>query len=730
MRTPRSSWIKMILVLVVLLTALRAPAGAAGTKRLTYGQVFLHQEPQVLKMLAPASGWFDAETYLRTERDEKSKSDILYKVKAKTGEKTVLLDYGAIQTKCPSGLAASAPADITADFSGLIYSFENDLYYYSVKTSSLRRLTQGPDEEKNPTFSPDGRLVAFTRRNNLFAVDLVTGREVQLTGDGSDSIYNGWASWVYYEEILGRPSHYRAFWWSPDSRSIAFLRFDDGPVPVFPLFSADGPHGRPEPGHYPQSGDPNPKVRLGVVSAAGGAVVWADFDPNADQYLAWPVWLPDSSRLTVQWMNREQKDLKVYVVDPARGTKTELYDEKQPTWVEFFEDLHFFKDRSGFLVRSDRSGWRHLYYYDLKGKLIRPLTAGEWSVISVSLVDEKNRAVYFMAEKDPSTETHLYRVRLDGTHLERLTQRSGSHWVEVAPSGGYFLDSFSSLDEPARQDLCRADGRVVRNIDQRRTPLLDEYALGRRELFTITTADGWNLPAGWILPLDFDAAKKYPVIFNIYSGPGTTDVANRFPQLSSFLLAQEGIIVFAVDHRGSSHFGKKGQSLMYRNLGKWEIHDLTEAVRWLRTKPFIDPTRMGITGGSYGGYMTCLAMTAGADYFTHGFASSSVTDWTLYDSVYTERYMDKPTDNPEGYRAGSVQTYADKLKGVLFLEHGDMDDNVHMQNSVQLISKLMDAGRNFEFMLYPDQRHGFRGTKRDFSSKESYDFWMKNFFGR
>lgn len=737
MSTGNTRWAKTILVFVVSLLALSATAAAAETKRLTYGQVYLGQEPQVLKPLEAASGWFDGETYLRTERDARTQASVLFKVRAKTGDKTILLDYGAIQTKCPAGLTASAQVDTAADFSGLVYSFENDLYYYDVKAGALRRLTRGPDEEKNPTFSPDGRSVAFTRKNNLFALDLAAGREVQLTTDGSDSIYNGRASWVYYEEILGRSSRYKAFWWSPDSRSIAFLRFDDGPVPVFPLFSADGVHGRQELTRYPQAGDPNPKVRVGVVPAAGGTVVWAGFDEQADQYLAWPAWLPDSSRLTVQWMNREQNDIKVYVIDPASGVKTEIYDEKQPTWVEFFADLYFFKDRSGFLVRSDRSGWVHLYYYDLKGKLIQPLTSGDWSVTGLSLVDEKNKTVYFTAEGNPTTETHLYRVRLDGTHLERLTRPAGTHSVQVAPGGGYFLDSFSSLDQPQRQDLCLGDGKLVRTIDQRWTPLLDKYALGRRELFAIPTEDGWNLPAFWVLPPDFDPTKRYPVIFTIYGGPGTTDVinyppdvTNQYPSLSTFFLAQEGIIIFSVDHRGSSHFGKKGQSLMHRNLGKWEIHDFTAAVKWLRTKPFVDPARMGITGGSYGGYMTCLALTVGADYFTHGFASSSVTDWTLYDSVYTERYMDKPSENPEGYRAGSVQTYADKLKGVLFLEHGDVDDNVHMQNTVQLIGRLMDAGKHIEFMLYPDQRHGFRGKKRDYSRKESYDFWMRSFFGR
>jgi len=705
-------------------------AWSQGTKHLTYGQAYLRQEPRLLKPLSDVEAWYDSESYLLRERDEKTKSDILYKVKAGTGAKTVVLDYGLIQKNCPAGLDASAPEDITADYGGLLYSSDNDLYFYSAKSGQLRRLTNNPDPEKNPTLSPDGRSAAFTRKNNLFAVDVATGRETQLTTDGSASVYNGWASWVYYEEILERASRYKAFWWSPDSRRIAFLRFDDGPVPEYPLFRADGVHGELEVGRYPQPGDPNPKVRLGIASVADGRVVWADFDERSDQYLAWPFWSPDSSRVTVQWMNREQDHLKIYNVDLQTGAKTEFYDEKQPSWVEFFEDLYLFKDGSGFLARTDKGGWAHLYYYDLKGKLRRRLTDGDWSVLSISLVDEKTKTVYFTAEKDPTTEVHLYRVKLNGTKLEKLTRTPGTHYAQVAPGGTYFLDTFSNLDTPSRKDLCRSDGALVRTLDQSRTPLLDEYALGKREIFTITTDDGWKLPASWVLPPDFDPARKYPVLFAIYSGPGTTDVSNSFPSLTSFFLAQEGIIIFKVDHRGSSHFGKKGMSLMHRNLGQWEVHDLCEAVKWLRGKPFVDPARVGITGGSYGGYMTCLALTAGADYFTHGYASSSVTDWRLYDSVYTERYMDRPEDNPQGYKSGSVQTYADKLKGVLFMEHGDLDDNVHMQNTVQLIGKLMEAGKDFEFMLYPDQRHGFRGRTREFSNRASYRFWMKNFLGR
>lgn len=701
-----------------------------GMKKLTYKQVYMNAKPRLFKPLARILSWFDDEHYLLTERDEKVKGTKLFKVNAKTGKKSLFIDYDSIQKNLPKGLRALVHVDFTKNYSGLVYSFKNDLFYYSVKTGKLKRLTANSDQERNPRLSPNGKFLAYTRNHNLYALDIENGLEHQLTSDGSDTVYNGWASWVYYEEILGRRTRYAAFWWSHDSSRIAFLRFDDSPVPTFPIFRARGAHGELEIERYPKSGDSNPKVKLGIATISDGKVVWTDIDEEADHYVAWPFWFADGSKLTFQWMNREQDNIKIYAVDLKTGKKKEIFDEKQSSWVEFFEDLYFFKDGSGFLLRSNVDGWSHLYYYDLEGNLKKRLTEGEWTVMRISLVDERNKRVFFSARKGKTTETHLFKVNLDGTDLKRLTKEPGSHRALVSPGGSYFIDSFSNINTPSKQNLCRADGTLIRNLGDSRTPLMEEYALGKKELLMVPTEDGWALPAFWILPPDFDESKKYPVLFTIYSGPGSSRVSNSFPALSSLYLAQEGIIIFSVDHRGSGHFGKKGISLMHRSLGKWEMHDLIEAVKWLHEKPFVDKTKIGITGGSYGGYTTCMALTYGADYFTHGYARSSVTDWKLYDTVYTERYMDRPFENKEGYKFGSVMTHADKFKGVLFLAHGTMDDNVHMQNTTQLISKLIDLGKKFEFMLYPDQRHGFGGQKRRHSTRHYVDFWFKHFLNR
>jgi dipeptidyl-peptidase-4 len=726
---PKKRFVLMSLFAASLAAALPlATYPQVTAKKITYEQAYPARDG-FFRMGGMVS-WLDDQNYLVRERDEKTKAMRLMKVSAKTGVKTPYLDFEAIQKSLPQGFVAVTYAAASPDLSRLIFNVQNDLYLYVLGTKTLKRLTANAAPEKTPRLSPDARYVAYTRDNNLFACDLETGLEYQITTDGSDTILNGHESWVYMEEVSNRVSRYAAFWWSPDSRRIVFQRFDDGPVPIFDIVRSTGVHGELEQERYPKAGDPNPKVRLGIASLPDNKLVWADFDENADQYLAWPKWLPDGSRLFVQWMNRGQDDIKLFVVDPATGKKEEVYDEKQPAWVEFFPDLYFFKDGSGFLLRTDADDWSHLYVYDLAGKLKTRLTQGDWAVGEISLVDEKNGRVYFTSGQDKTTQTHLFRVGLDGRNLEKLTGEPGTHRVQVSPGGSYFLDTFSSSTAPSRQDLYRTDGTLVRVVEKPDAGRWEGYNLAKKELFTIPTDDGYALPAYWILPPDFDQGKKYPVLFQIYGGPAAPTVSDTYPQVSQLYLAQEGIIVMSVDHRGSGHFGKKGVALMHRNLGKWEMSDLIQAVKWLRQKPFVDAARIGITGMSYGGYTTCLALTYGADYFTHGLAGSAVTDWKLYDSIYTERYMDTPHENKEGYDFGSVMTHAKKLKGVLLIEHGDMDDNVHMQNSVQLINALIDLDKPFDFVLFPNQRHGYGGKKGEAANRRAVDFWFKNLLNR
>ena len=511
---------------------------------------------------------------------------------------------------------------------------------------------------------------------------------------------------------------------------LAFLRFDDNPVPEFPIFRADGAHGELEVQRYPKAGDPNPFVKLGIIHIKTGKIVWVDTNENIDRYVAWPFWTTDSKELFFQNMNRDQDNIIIYSANPFTGQRKEVYNEKQDSWVEFFEDIYMFEDGSGFLLRSNVDGWAHLYYYDLEGNLINRLTSGEWRVTSIARVDEVNKVVYFHSTMGVSTDNYLCKVNLDGENLVQLTKEEGSHRATVSPGGKYFYDRFSNINQPTKIELRSNDGELVRVLGEQSTDNLKDYSLGKVELFTIPSGDGYELPAVWVLPPDFNKNKKYPVIFRIYGGPNSGTVRNSYRGLSDSYYSQNGIITISVDHRGSGHFGKKGVALMHRNLGKWEMNDLITAVKWLREQTFIDSTKIGITGGSYGGYTTCMALTYGADYFTHGIAGSSVTDWRLYDDVYTERFMDTPEQNPEGYDFGSAMTHAENYKGVLLITHGTMDDNVHMQNSIQLVDKLTELNKDFELMLYPNQRHGIGYPKRIHSTREGVQFWFHHFLGK
>lgn len=702
----------------------------AQDKQLTFNQVYMFSEPRILKSLPRLQGWFDDDNYLMQKRD--ATTSAIVKVNAKTGDETILLDFNSINPNLDEAeLTAEDNIGITKDYSGILFNKDNDLYFYSVPQQKVIRLTNDNAEEVNPMLSPDGKKVAYTKNKDLYVVDVESTKETRLTNDASDVVYNGYASWVYMEEIIGRSLNYRAFWWAPNSEMIAFLRFDDSPVPKFPLVNYSSIHGELEWQHYPKPGDPNPIVKMGIAHINTNNVIWVDEDKTADQYTAWPFWAPDSKQMFYQVLNRNQNYIQILSANSETGKNRLVYEEKSNTWVEFFEDIYILKNNKGFILRSEADEWRHLYYYDMNGKLKRQLTKGEWNVSDIILVDEQNERIFFEANKGDRLNTQLFVVGLDGDDFKQLTSIAGTHKTNVSISGKYFYDSYSDANTPQKLDLCAGDGKLIRNLGNRKSKIFEEYSLGKTELFSIKTEDGFDLPTMWILPPDFDENKKYPVLFSVYGGPGGTDVTNSFSAyLERYFISQSGIIYFVVDHRGSAYFGKKGKDYLYHNLGKWEINDYSEAVKWLKTKPFVDTTKIGINGGSYGGYVTCMALTLGADYFTYGLAEYSVTDWALYDNVYTERYMGLPAENKEGYMFGSAMTHANKYKGLLRLTHGTLDDNCHIQNTLQLVDKFTSMNKHFELMLYPNERHGVGFPKWVHAQTEYVRFWYKNFLGK
>ncbi|MFB2117608.1 DPP IV N-terminal domain-containing protein [Parapedobacter sp. 2B3] len=674
----------------------------AQTKRLDLQQS-LGQKASLTKSINHVQGWADAQHYIEYDVQTKQR----YQVHVKTGERS----------------AYTPPP--TSDVEVFV---ENNDVFIRQGTDAPRQLTQSPTvEEKNPTLSPDNQYVAFTRNNDLYAVNVSDGREVRYTTDATDVIYNGWASWVYFEEILGRASRYRAFWWAPDSKTLAFMRFDDTQVPMFPIYGSTGQHGYVEQTRYPKAGDPNPEVKVGFVPVAGGPVVWADFNTEDDQYFGQPYWSFDSGNLMVQWMNRDQTNLKFYQVSPKTGAKKEIYDERQEAWIDLSHDerITYLKDNKHYILKSDKTGWAHYYLYRLDGTLVNPITEGKWQVSSLELVDEKKKTIYFTARKEHSATVDLYRVDYDGKNLRRLTFGDYTHQVAVSPDGNYFITTYSNVSTPPRTALLDNKGKLIKELADSKADDFDDYIYAKTELITIPTPDGYALPATITWPTDFDETEPHPVIFSIYGGPDAGSVRNTWKGTANQHWANEGIIQISVDHRGSGHFGKEGVALMHRNLGHWEMVDYITAAKWLKSKPWVAKDKLLITGHSYGGYMTCLALTKGADYFDYGIAGAPVTSWELYDTHYTERYMDTPQDNPEGYKQGSVLTYADQYKGVLRILHGDMDDNVHMQNTIQLVDALTDRDRHFELMIYPGSRHGFSREKSNYDRKERYRFYYQ-----
>ncbi|MCW3090074.1 MAG: peptidase dipeptidylpeptidase domain protein [Ferruginibacter sp.] len=667
----------------------------AQKNELTDDQYFKSNYKGIVQSLPIVTKWVDDNHFILLKNGSK------YLVDAKTGSESEMFESATKQVEA-----------------GKAYVFTKAGDLFITKNGKEIQLTADKEKKSNPVLSPDGNYVAFTQKNNLYTINVNTQKVNMLTSDGSDVILNGYSSWLYMEEILGRASQYRAFWWSPDSRKIAYFRTDDSKVPVFTITDSKGLHGEVENTRYPKVGDPNPSVKIGIVSPDGGNVVWTKINDQDGQYFGLPYWKPDGSSLLVQWMPRKQDQLKIYAVNPATGELNDFYTEQQKTWISLDDEgkrISFLKNGKGLILMSDKSGWKNLYYYDMNGKLITPITSGRFTVTSLEFIDEKNSLVYFCARgRENTARTDYYCVSLNGNNLKRLTFGEYNHSIiDPSPTGAYFVTTYSNAFTPAKMTLVNNKGKIIKELGDSKAPEFDEYKIAKTELIRVKSDDGlFELPMKVTWPLNMDSSKKYPVLISIYGGP---DAGNCWDSWTfsgqQQWYAKEGLIQVVMDHRASGQFGKEGVNYMYHDLGHWELVDYSTMVKWLIANRHADPAKICITGFSYGGYMATLAVTKGADVFTYGMAGGPVTDWTLYDSHYTERYMGLPKDNPEGYKTGNVMNYVDKYKGMLQIVHGEIDNNVHMQNSLQLISKLEDAKKDFEMMVYPGGRHGWGGNK-------------------
>jgi dipeptidyl-peptidase-4 len=678
---------------IVLLAMFSLPVQAQ-KKDLTDEQYFKNNFRGIVNPLPMFSKWID-DSHLVLKKESKN---IL--IDCKTGAESEYKEDSTKKTDVSKPRVSTKGTDL-----------------YITRNGEEIRLTNDKDKKNNATLSPDGNYVAYTKNNDLYTVSIDTKKETRITSDGSDVILNGYASWVYTEEILGRRSGYRSFWWSPDSKHIAFFRTDDSPVPVYTITDGAGLHGLVEKERYPKVGDPNPEVKIGITSPDGGNITWADFNPKDDQYFGLPYWKPDGSTLLVQWMNRLQDNLIIYEVNPNNGSKKEFYNEKQKTWVDLDDEgqrIHFLENGKGFILFNDATGWRHMYYYDMTGKLINPITSGKFTVTDLIYADEKNNVVYFTAKgRENTARTDFYRVEMNGKNLQRLSFGDYNHSINLSPNGSYFVTTYNNVANPSKMTLVNNKGKVIKDLGDAKGEDFNNYTLAQTEFLRVKSDDGlYDLPMKVTWPINMDKNKKYPVLISIYGGPNAGTCWDTWSLGGSQQwYAKEGLIQVTMDHRASGHFGKEGVNYFYHNLGYWEMKDYSTMVKWLIANGSADSKKICITGFSYGGYMTCYALTYGSDVFNYGMAGGSVTDWNFYDSHYTERYMGTPANNAEGYKTSSVLNYVDKYKGMLQIVHGVIDDNVHMQNSLRLIDKLEEAKKDFEFMIYPGGRHGWGGNK-------------------
>ena len=582
-----------------------------------------------------------------------------------------------------------------------------------------------PQNAELASVNPTGTAIAFVSDNDLWVADFSTRKVVRLTTDGSNVIRNGKADWVYFEEVYHRK--WNAFKWSPDGGSLLFQQFNDTNVPLFQVIDHTSIQQKVEAEHFPKAGEPNPDVRLGIIQIERAiaanqppGITWVDMSPLAESELngAGSIitniqWSPDSSSVYWYAQDRTQTRLDVVRSSVADGKSNRIWTDKTQAWVDNPGDVTFLKDGS-FLIFSERSGWKHLYRIAEDGASLTVVTSGEWEVRSLLAVSEDESFAVVSATRDSHIAENVYRINLrQHGDIVRLTPDDGHHTAKVSTYGSFFVDAWSNLHQATSVDLRNHEATLIRQLQAADQPPFDKYRFGEVQLREVPMADGTTTSAVFVLPPNFDTGTRYPVWLMTYGGPHHPGVKDSFSmRLMEQLLANQEIVVIRFDPRSASGYGAKSAWLAYRKLGSEETRDLVSVCDWLATQTWVDSSRIGMNGHSYGGYFTSYAMTH-CDKLCAGIAGAPVTDWANYDTIYTERFMSTPADNPDGYKSASVTEAAANLHGRLLVLHGLMDDNVHPANTIQLVHKLQKANKQFEVMFYPTSRHGIRGTHYD-----------------
>ncbi len=591
------------------------------------------------------------------------------------------------------------------------HSFTADYYVYDCVTKKLVKILEQAQE---PIFSPDGSKVAYAKQNNVYIYDLSTGNNTAVTTDGAkNSIINGITDWVYEEEF----AFVRAFDWSADGKYLAYIRFDESKVPDFTMnvFKKDL-YPSVETFKYPKAGEKNSDVSLHIYTVSAKSTKNVLLMGYSDFYIARLKWTNDAAVLSAQVLNRHQNELDLVFVDASTAQAKVVLKETDKAYVDVTDNLTFLSDNS-FIWTSEKDGWNHIYLYDKNGKLKNQLTKGNWEVTAYYGLDEKNKTVYYQSVENGSTVRDVYKISLDGKKKVRLSSKTGTNAATFSPNYSYFINSYSSSSVAPIYTLNSAkDGKEIQKIvdNTALTDKLKKYDLPGKEFFELTTDKGHQLNAWMIKPKNFDPSKKYPVFMYQYSGPGSQQVANDWLDANDYwfmMLSQEGYITVCVDGRGTGFKGAAFKKCTQNQLGKFEVEDQIDAARVIGNYPYVDKDRIGIFGWSYGGFMSSNCLFKGADVFKMAIAVAPVTNWRFYDSIYTERYMTTPQENASGYDDNSPINHVSKLKGNFLLIHGTADDNVHVQNSMQMIEALVQANKQFDWAIYPDKNHGIYGGK-------------------
>ncbi len=672
-------------------------------------------------------------TYLQGKADDKDRLD-LWEYDILAGHARMLVDcdqLSPVREQHSDEELSRRERNRTAALSGILeYSFApsgrallfplgGNLYYYDLAKpaqDAAVEINRSNSAASDPTISPAGAFVAFIRDQNLHVYDFARRQSRAITGDGGGAIKNGMAEFVAEEEM----DRHTGYWWAPNDRHLAFVRVDESPVKVIERFEIAADNVATFAQRYPVAGGPNVLVHLGVADVQTGAVTWIDLGSESDIYLARINWLPDGKTLAIQRESRDQRRLDLLFADIETGQARVVLTETSRSWIDLNNEITFLAQRREFIWASSRDGYTHLYLYDYAGHCLRQITAGAWNVDDFRLraikgIHEEGRLVFFTATKQCPTQRQLYSASLDTEdphNINRISTAEGIHGITMSPDAGFYVDTFTSRVQPPQVSLHSMDGRLITSLLENRldsnhpdTPYLGDNSVP--EFGTLTAADGQALYYRIFKPARFDSAKKYPAIVDVYGGPGVQRVLENWTG-SSFtqILTRAGYVVFQLDNRGTAFRGSSFQAPIRDRLSDVEIADQVQGGRWLAEQDFVDPTRIGVWGWSYGGYLTLMLMFRAPGVFRAGVSGAPVTDWALYDTHYTERYLGNPVDNPEGYSTSSALPYAVGLKGALLIMHGMADDNVLFLHSTKLLRRLQDLGKPFDVMVYPGAKHG------------------------